>query len=204
MRLSNLVLLLCCVLGCSKKNQTTQPPAASTSITLDVSFPDGRSVTCTDYSMPVSPGSVSQEIDGSINSIIPVGSVNTNNVQQYGFNYWIFSFMGLTPGENYSLTFATPTQYDNTLFQETNGPYVSYTIAYTTGSNMKFQYQGSTYEMTSAIVTTAVSDSNSYNSVNGTFAISLYADSVFTATTRTAYSYSTPIVINGAFKNVTY
>jgi hypothetical protein len=204
MRTLYLILLLCTILGCSKKNQSAQIPANSTTIALDVSFPDGHSVNCVDYSVPVSNGSVSQLVDGATDTLFPVGWVNSKNVQAYGFNYWEYAFMGLSAGKNYSLIFCTPTWYNNNLYSEINGPNVSYSLSYATGSSMKFQFQGSTYEMTSAYVTTNVADSNAYDPINGTFIISFYADSVFTATTRTAYSYATPIVINGTFQNVTY
>jgi hypothetical protein len=197
-----LLILISFNIGCSKKGQsaTIQPPANSTNITVNITFPDGRSFSSVDYSLPVG---VTNQVDGATDTLVPVGWVDTNNLE-YGWEFWTYGFMGLTAGKSYSLYFSTPTYYDNASFEEVYNPLVySPTLAYAAGTTLGFKFQGSTYNIPKAIVTTGITDSTQ-SPTNGSFTISLFADSVFTGATRSVYSYSSPIVITGTFNNVIY
>jgi hypothetical protein len=186
--------------SCSKSS-SGNPPKNSTMVTVTISFPDGHSYNCTDYSVPDSGGSWLNLIDGRVDTIQPVIWLNDNNLDN-GWEFYTYGITGETPGKSYSLIFSTPNYFDNTAIAESYNPNVwNPSLGWTLGSASFFAFQGSTYELRQLTVTTNIADSSKNSPTSGSFSASLIADSVFTATTRSAYS-SEPIQISGTFQNL--
>ena len=187
--------------GCSKHNEDMAPPN-SNNITVTISFPDGRNVTSTDYAVQASSIPLNYQINGtSLDTIEPVAWLNTNNVEN-GWDFYTYGFWGNNPGKSYKLIFSTPTYFDNVNVPEFYDFYRwDPSLAWTLGSVSLFKFEGSTYEITKLTVSTTVKDSTT-STISGTFTVIFSADSVFTATSRTAYSYPYPFEIDGTYNNI--
>jgi hypothetical protein len=197
-----ILLVLGVASGCSKHNSDTNtPPAGSTSVTVTISFPDGHTYTCTDYSVvqpPTAPGV--DQIDGRVDTTQPVIWLDDNNLD-FGWDVYTYGLTGVTPGKTYSLIFSTPNQYENTNVQEEyNKNLYKPTLAWALGSASAFEFEGSVYDLRQLTVSTTIADSFKTKPTSGSFSVQLVADSVFTATSRTAYSGV--IQITGTFNNL--
>lgn len=187
--------------SCSKSG-SPNPPANSTQVTVTIAFPDGHSYTCTDYSVSDTVNSGWPNIiDGRVDTVQPVIWLNDNNVYN-GWDFYTYGITGETPGKSYSLIFSTPNHFNNSDIAESWNPSIwNPSLGWTLGSVSHFDFQGSTYEVRQLTVTAAVTDSSKKNPTNGSFSVALIADSVFTTTTRSAYSGG-PIQITGTFRNL--
>ena len=188
--------------GCSKSGSpATTPPKNATTVAVTISFPDGHTYQCSDYSVPDSTGVWPNLIDGRVDTLQPVIWLSDNNVD-HGWDFNTYGVTGMTPGKSYSLIFSTPKQYDNTAVAEAWDPNVyNPTLGWTLAQGSVFIFQGSTYDVRQLVVTTSVADSSKTNPTSGGFSVSLVADSVFTATTRSAYTEG-QIQITGTFTNM--
>lgn len=190
--------------SCSKHNESAPPPATSNNITVTIAFPDGRSLTATDYGVQVGPTPGYYQIDGTaLDTTTPVAWLNTNNLA-WGWEMYTYGASGYHPGTTYRLVFSTPTYFDNAAIAEVYNWYrYDASFAWALGSVSVFEYEGSTYDITKLSVTTTVKDSTSAT-LSGSFSVTLYADSIFTVSSRTAYAYSDqPIQITGMYNNIT-
>jgi hypothetical protein len=193
-------------IGCSKKNEI---PANSSITNIQIKFPDGRSYTCSDYSVEGKSGGWPFIIDGKYDTLMPVGFVNLNNLYA-GVEFYTNAFTGIGAGKFYSLYFSTPTQFNNNNIHEEWDPrnYQS-TISCVGASNTGLNFLDSNYHILQVDITTNVTDTTNRNiygsfTSNGSFRVSLYPDSVFTASSRVAYKFSTPIEVSGTYTNVIF
>ena len=202
--LTRRTLLMAVVLfaaSCSKSG-SSNPPSNSTKVTVTITFSDGHSYTCTDYSVrDTANGPWPNIIDGRVDTLQPVIWLNDNNVDN-GWDFYTYGITGETPGKSYSLIFSTPNYYNNSNIAESWNPNIwNPSLGWTLGSVSHFDFQGSTYELRQLTVTTAIADSSKNNPTSGSFSVTLIPDSVFTTTTRSAYSGGS-IQITGTFQNL--